>query len=431
MPVIWPFRPNWNAPPEITIGYKTDIVTSRSGREQRRALRQQPRKTISYTTLVDSAERQKMLAFLARYQGQQMWAGDPTRKTLTSGTATAGSVSIPPTDWVTLGQQILFEIDGVPAVTGTITSVAGSTVTFSPANADPIAVGAVVRPALLSRVTAAVGLVHPVNRVAQAQVSLVVEPGTEMFPEDVTGIYQLEGREIFHFKPNWVSPVTLTLDWPVEQVDYGIGRVATYQPMTQGNTLISASFLGYTRDRADEIEAFFRRMQGRRGEFFMSSGMDDMQLAGNWLLADASTALLEGGTPLDLFSADLGYGGIEIRLVDGRRLFRSITTAYATGANTTIEVNSPWPEAINRAQITCISWLQVFRFASDDMTWTWRTDQVGEAQIAMQSLEYLAAEGTVDALDGAAQWALEYWGDEAAMNIFASLDRTVNEVYFE
>ena len=49
MATLFPFGPSLKrAPYEVTREYRTEIIVSRSGKEQRRALRQTPRKRIEY-----------------------------------------------------------------------------------------------------------------------------------------------------------------------------------------------------------------------------------------------------------------------------------------------------------------------------------------------------------------------------------------------
>lgn len=46
---LWPAAPNWSNTYKITYAFKTEIIVSASGREQRSALRRTPRKIIEYT----------------------------------------------------------------------------------------------------------------------------------------------------------------------------------------------------------------------------------------------------------------------------------------------------------------------------------------------------------------------------------------------
>lgn len=51
MSILYPFVPNWSAPVEMTYEFKTDIIKSRNGYEQRAAMRSLPRITLAFESL--------------------------------------------------------------------------------------------------------------------------------------------------------------------------------------------------------------------------------------------------------------------------------------------------------------------------------------------------------------------------------------------
>src|SRR6218665_3234173 len=81
-PALFPFNPNWRESCKVSYEFKTDIATSRSNREQRRALRTTPRKKISFkVTLAHVAPLDR---FMARYQNQEVALADMSRHVLTT-----------------------------------------------------------------------------------------------------------------------------------------------------------------------------------------------------------------------------------------------------------------------------------------------------------------------------------------------------------
>lgn len=69
---LWPFRPNWSGTVTETLAWLTDVMESRTGVEQRRSLRQTPRKQIEYTGLHQGRER-AMLDNLLNGVGEHDW----------------------------------------------------------------------------------------------------------------------------------------------------------------------------------------------------------------------------------------------------------------------------------------------------------------------------------------------------------------------
>lgn len=56
---IWPFAPNWSGTVNETLIWLTDIMSSKTGSEQRRSLRRYPKQTMDYVTLLSRKERRR------------------------------------------------------------------------------------------------------------------------------------------------------------------------------------------------------------------------------------------------------------------------------------------------------------------------------------------------------------------------------------
>ena len=424
---LWPFAPNWRETPEFTAEFKTDIITSRSGKEQRRALRSTARRSLSYSVTASYEDRQRLVQLLSRWQSRPMLMADPTRSVRTSSGVSGSTLTVSaPPDWMAAGKQILVEGSLV-----TVTSVSGTTVTFTPAIADALPQGTVVRPSLTGLLSGTMTATHPTSRVAEARITLAIDPGSEPANTGEPSLYMLAGREVFTLSPNWGETVSQAYDWPVEQVDYGFGRLKSYVPIDQGWMAQTATFVGIGRDTVDEIERFFNRQQGRRGEFMMPTGMQDISLRDTAIVG--TNYLRAVGTDIyDNYHEDSRYRAVALKVTGNRLLLRAITGMYlisdGLGTDTVLEFSADWFENIDPADVLTISWLPVMRFASDELTFEWPTDEVAQVQMAMRSLENLPAEDPLVALDGAAQWLLEVWG-EAGIAPFDDLDWLVNVRY--
>jgi hypothetical protein len=62
---LWPFIPNWKDPVIERLSWLTDVLTSTSGAEQRRGLRQVPRRRLEASFLLEGNDRQKFDLLLA------------------------------------------------------------------------------------------------------------------------------------------------------------------------------------------------------------------------------------------------------------------------------------------------------------------------------------------------------------------------------
>lgn len=363
-------EPNWSTPVQVTQSYRTDVITSRSRMEQRRALRKLPRKNISFTALT-----QDLPGFRAARTNAAVSIPDPTR-VYRGGPAPA---------WLVTGAAVF--------VDGTATTYSGQT--------------GEIRPALTGLLTSPKTTLLT-NAVATVPVELAVTPGSETPTNYDQVIHVHDGREVFTRRPNWANTVSLDFDWPVETVDFGHGRIETFRPVTFDTETVQATYLGLGAADVQEIENFFHRVTGQLGEFWLPSGINDLPMT-----AGSAT----GST--DLHVTGDYTGAIAVFMRDGRRLYRN----YDSGT-----VDSPWLFDLNPEDVDMVCRMTVARLATDNLTMEWLTSDVAQTQIAIQSLPPSDAEDAVADLDGAAQWLLEVWG-EGALSIFDALDVVVNIEY--
>ncbi len=76
--VIWPFRADWSQPPIETLEWKTVVLATESGAEQRYALRTTPRRTWEISYVVNDYERVFLDLFMMNYGGSNFYLPLPT-----------------------------------------------------------------------------------------------------------------------------------------------------------------------------------------------------------------------------------------------------------------------------------------------------------------------------------------------------------------
>lgn len=201
---VFPFNPNWSTAPEVTLSHKTDTFTARSGKEQRRALRSTPRRTIDFTSL---AHKDDMVAFtrlMASKQNADFIFPDWTRSARTFGIAHSADYFtvrdfVP--EWLVAGRQV-FLIDGAVSTLVTVQSVSAYTVTLSNRVARTYGMGTQVRPAFQG-LLGSVDTVLNTSNTMSVKVSLDVTPGTVPNSTAAYFPYFTGGREVFPFRWNW------------------------------------------------------------------------------------------------------------------------------------------------------------------------------------------------------------------------------------
>lgn len=391
----WVFPVNWRESVVVTREYRTEIFTSRSRKEQRRALRQTPRRTLEFTITVARGDLREFHRFLAGRQVSEIVMPDFTRRThllgpVTSAAPSAAVEEVPA--WLTEGARVGFDNDGV-IEWASVLSVAAGVVTFAdlPPHVPTWPEGTTLHPAWTGHLENPVANSRLANAVGEAKIVFSVSKGGNLEIVPAAAPDTFDGRDLFLRRPNWAEPVDHEFDQETEFVDYGFGRPARFNPAAFGARTLQATFVGKDPEEVAEIEGFFDRAKGRRGEFYMPTGENDLPLAGA-AAAGANTFLVEGREIGADYRSDTVFKALSILKRDGQVANRIVRTMRGVGSNTEVEIVGTLPFSMAPADVLRISWLPLWRFSTDTLTTEWLSARVAQIQMTMQTLEAADAE---------------------------------------
>ncbi len=385
--ILWPFEVDWSSSYRVTYTYRTDILTRRSGSEQRRALRQTPRKTIEHLALLPNADALRAFnRLLDGGQNMSVVMPEVTRKAQVA-VASAGGASVLTIEgaapaWLAAGAEVVLRARGGCKV-AVVDEVDGDEVSFTSAvGAWPA--GTAIHPALTGTLPDELKAQRLTNGVAQVTVRFDVDPGSESYPETEAPL-TLGGDEVFPFTPNWATPLDATHIWPVERIDYGSGRIATHRPIDFPSRGASGVYLARSAAEAEAMVAFFVRARGQRGSFLNSTLEHDLPPAAA-LASDTATLLVAGDDCFNAYHEHPVFGAVALAMAGGSVIRRIVTGMTLVEGDTAIAVNANWGQDVSIDTVDAISWLPRSRLASDEMTIEWLTDEVAQVQMSTRSL---------------------------------------------
>lgn len=205
MPFLFPFEPDWGNSVQVEIAYKTEIIESRGYREQRFALRRQPRKTISFQV---TALRENFLTFMRRITTQQQaeWViPEITRAAETSATAFSGATSVQlgsAQPWASVGSWIVIRASSGLLIRQ-LTATAGTVLSFATPLPATLALGSEVYPGLIGRLSQSIRMKTPTNNIVQGTIELSADPGANVYEVETVAPLTFNGRELFLQRSNW------------------------------------------------------------------------------------------------------------------------------------------------------------------------------------------------------------------------------------
>lgn len=393
---LWPVEVNWDNPYSISYEYRTDIFVSREGKQQRRALRNKPRKTIAYRGCLTAEEMRNLNGLLALRQTRTFVAPEITRYEYVSQQEASGSTGLTLENipaWLITGEQYLIRGNGNQEVR-TLTNISTNRVEFSGVSGQEWPVGTQVLPLLRVRLNTSIRAQRVTNGVSLVNVNLEVDPGSEPFPESFSDLPQFEGREVLSYRPNWVSGIDVTYQYDRNEVDYGHGVASYFTPIDFGNRLHRLNYTGLNYQRMQDLKSFFQRQKGQQREFWLPSWEDDFDVVQD-IAAGANSIRVRGTDIQSYFDMDKVHqcGYIETRAGDSfyLRVLDMFTVQDALGTDTVIRFDNVIGPEIPVSQIHTAGWLFLCRNATDRLTSQWLTNEVGTCNFSIRTLENLGA----------------------------------------
>lgn len=398
--------PNWKDDVSVSRAYKTDIFTSFNGREQRRALRQTPRREISFNALLSHGDMRRINTVMAVWKGYKQVLMDPSRtarlfEALEPGQLFAHFETVP--SWVVPEMLVTLEYKRVVAARR-VRRVLGNEIEFYEADNELWPSGTRVHPAVVGRLTNGLKQRIFTNEVATAVVDFSIEPASETFAYPPTTNLVFDGMEVWGKKPNFASPLDLNQEAKAEFVDFDRGRTSSLEPYNFSWRVQKNLFLNRNAGDALDMEGFFHRMRGARGTFLAPTWTNDIELDPGEILVGGSYRMETAhGDTLDLLSGSDSHTRLVVILKSGLMIPNKVVgigadiSGYGNnygfdyggdGDNGSgiITFRDPWPRTITEGEISQVCGLMPVRFASDSLTITWRTDSVSEFQVATKSL---------------------------------------------
>jgi hypothetical protein len=339
-PRIAAFRPwtlpvNWERPVTEEVAYRTEVITSRDGTEQRIAQRVNPRYSFQFGVRVGRDRAPELERLLAKRHAYNFGFPHPRAATLQERSH--------------------------PAAAGFIGRFDGESVVSA-----------------------------RTDRVLDHDVRVMVNPGTYVgdflvgYEHPAADTFH-NGREVLTLKPNWAEPVRLNFGQFTEILDRLRGPNDFNTPQRFTTRLIQIGLMIRNEAQENRLRGLFERVRGQQGEFYMVDPITG-QIAPNANIPASATFFTVPGRGLfDRFESEAIYRNVAIRTSAGM-IYRRVSGISLVSGNSRVTLASALPE-IQQADIIGVHWLLKVRFASDTLVLSWETDATARTTINLRALE--------------------------------------------
>jgi hypothetical protein len=378
---LWPFAHNWASSFEMTTSFKTDIFASRGGKERRVSQRHQPVRSVALSPLCKADQFRTFDRLMANALASVFVVEDPTKSTALDTGASGSELEVVEAEpWLVAGAHVV--LSGTEAAQ--ISDVDGTTVTLTRALSSSHATGAKVSNAWLMRASPSQTQMRT-DHVMTGQLEFAELSGISGPVGAGSQETTFNGREVFPWPYNWAAGQGLSIDHLVDHLDHGFGVSETLHPVDFAARRHKVDLL-LQGAQILRLEQFFARMRGRAGEFYVTSGLEDIVLTEGQEVAASRTIRVTGTELYDRLASDTVHLAIEAKTPAGVERFQ-VAGLSKSGGNTLILLGADW--TANPSTWLKISWLFAARFAGDDLLLDFQTASVATTSLTIQALEDL------------------------------------------
>ena len=386
--VLLDMPPNWKSGYTETYAYKTDVLTSWNGTEQRRALRGKPRYSIEYDGHQWDSDLRVLSNALRNWQNRMFAMPNWLCQGRTKGAILKGGTSVEVNTidlGFTVGEYAYILADDGSYETLGVDAVTDNGIVFKtqisrdfPANSRiyPVVSGYVESSMTSSFVTESVRKL-PIKFRADV-LSYSVPMHGAAYPAGES----YDGKEIFPFRFEWSAGVGIEWVSNSELIDF----VTTYQRVVEkGETLriLSMSVQLHNRSAVNKLKAFLSRCRGRHVSFLMPTDTQDLILAEDYTTNGATIMFKDDGVATHMRNHQ-PYIRIKLKTKTYYRRMMMVEDAGNGIARATLD--APINDNFRPLDVVKISFMLKARLGSDDTVIRYDTDQVATVGFKLQEV---------------------------------------------
>jgi hypothetical protein len=390
--VMFSVAPDWGEGMEETLEYFTDVLRSYSDNEQRRALRQLPRRAMRYRALtLNARDAAGMESLIWGWQNQPFgvpWWPDaqPLLSDIPPGTlvipvstadrqfAAGGLVTI----WA---DEFTFEALSIVDVNPGSVTVSSPTLlswTGGPQTR--------VIPVFLCRLPSTVDVSRHSSEIDQVDLNFIGEAG-QPAPATATSPTQFKGFDVLEIPPNWAkSPLKRSYKRSMVTIDPKIGPIEVIDK--GGTALVGQEFPWWldTHPVVTAFRAFILRRFGQLNSFWIPTWDQDVVLHRDVGSADISITI-ESVFYSRFFFPTESRRFIAFIPIDGSgNVYLKVTASADNGDGTeTLTLEAPTGKNFAAAS-TMVSFLTLVRLEADRVSIKWDSSDHAEALLALQEV---------------------------------------------
>ena len=384
------FRPDWSAGIGERLEWLTDVMVAYNGKEQRRRLRDTPRRFFEFDFTITGDTRQRLEALLWSWQTKD-WAipvwfdAAPLLASAAAGTLTLQATTTN-LDYSVGGLVILSDADFTTTEVAEIDSLTASTITLKRAITGTWpAATTLISPARPGRMGASISARRFTYDVASMRARFELTD-TSAWPATASPTYL--GYPVLETRPNWTQD--LDYNWSRKLVTLDNGTGASTIDDEAGLPIPAQSHQWTATSRAERatLRSLFYKLEGRRGSLWVPTWTNDLTIIAATSAASAQIDVQNIGYGKYL-ALQAGRNHIRIETDAGTIYYRKITASTEINASTErLTLDSTLGVVLQPGDIAKVSFLQLMRNAADGVELQHWTGEVCDASATLKGYNH-------------------------------------------
>ncbi|HHT2232655.1 TPA: hypothetical protein ACY3IU_000522 [Klebsiella pneumoniae] len=377
----WLADPDWSRGVTETLEWKTDVLQSPTGAEQRISRRLSPRRTFEFTAMLHDTARQRFEHML--WQGcAGTWAMPVypdvfALPAAVSSGATALSIPTAGRDF-TVGGTVLLKTDESPDATSrmvTVAAMTGDVLQLVSPLTDSWPAGSLVYPVRPAVLTDPPSLSRLTGSATTAQVRFRIADNNEF--SDAPVLTQYRGHPVLEAETDWGEAVSGSYQPLIRELDNGSGVPYRLDTADRPFWRQTHNWFTVNRQAQTSLRQLLWYLRGRQRPVWVPSQMLDF-FPTSAISGNAVDVVEAGFTEMGIRP---GRRDISILLTDGTRHYRRITAVSLVSGAERLALDGD-PISAGQHQIVSISLMTLARQDADSVSWEHVTDADGVARVA-------------------------------------------------
>ena len=388
MALVMPERIDWSTQPEMSIQYLTEVIEAFDGTEQRIALRDTPRVSLSYMYSVTDDQQYRFDNKLGNLGGSiivPMWPLQcQLENSVKAGDASVVLASI--NAHVKTSDTLLIS-EGKESEVVTVESVSGRVVTLANLAKKTFSTSAIVVPAHIAYTSDESNSKSLTNSFDQHTVSYDLDETVFIKPVPVNDFESYNSRRVFPFRPDFSDDVTTQYQRLRETLDPLIGARRIYKRTTGAVRIFSKTFTFFSEADRQRFEDFAEIMNGAQGEFYITGPGRAFEISED--IFDATYEFRIKSSGYRNFRNSKSFApAIAIKLYNGTCIYRTIISSASNSDGTETITTKEITSSLKMQDIEYIAPLFLARFDSDEFRYIFDTNEVSTITKNIRQLLY-------------------------------------------